>query len=84
MHDRARGDMRVIDDRERALALATGGGHFAAMSSEGPQFGTAAGAGSWTSDNLYPRELADVTGDGLADIVGFGISGTYVAPWHEL
>ena len=33
----------------------------------------------WSSDDLYPRELADVNGDGLADIVGFGIAGVTVA-----
>ena len=26
----------------------------------------------WSSQSLYPRQLADVDGDGLADIVGFG------------
>jgi hypothetical protein len=33
----------------------------------------------WSSQNEFPRELADVNGDGRADIVGFGIEGTYVA-----
>jgi hypothetical protein len=43
------------------------------------QFGASAAAGGWTSDNHYPRELADVNGDGNADIVSFGEAGTYVA-----
>lgn len=39
-------------------------------------FGQTAG---WSSDNLFHRELADVNGDGRADIVGFGIAGTLVS-----
>ena len=42
-------------------------------------FGTAASAGGWSSDDLLPREVADVNGDGRADIVGFGRDGVYVA-----
>ncbi|WP_245238793.1 FG-GAP repeat domain-containing protein [Methylobacterium platani] len=42
-------------------------------------FGTTASAGGWTSDNQYRRTMADVNGDGRADIVGFGVAGTYVA-----
>jgi chromate transport protein ChrA len=37
------------------------------------------GAGGWISQDKYPRMLADVNGDGLADIIGFGYRGTYVA-----
>ncbi|WP_298199282.1 FG-GAP-like repeat-containing protein [Novosphingobium sp.] len=39
-------------------------------------FGQASG---WSSDNLYHRELADVNGDGRADVIGFGQAGTLVA-----
>ncbi|NUT00148.1 MAG: hypothetical protein HOP96_04145 [Sphingomonas sp.] len=42
-------------------------------------FGFNAGAGGWTSDAIYPRQLADVNGDSRADIVAFGEGGTYVA-----
>ena len=41
-------------------------------------FGTA--AGGWTSQDLYPRLLGDVNGDGRADIVGFGSAGVYTSP----
>lgn len=58
------------------VALATGGGSFSAPSFKLADFGQASG---WTSDNAYPRELADVNGDGLADIIGFGETGTFVA-----
>jgi hypothetical protein len=36
-------------------------------------------SGGWTSDGLYHRVSADVNGDGMADIVGFGAAGTYVS-----
>ena len=41
-------------------------------------FGYDAPAGSWREDQ-HPRILADVNGDGKADIVGFGANGVYVA-----
>jgi FG-GAP-like repeat len=58
-------------------SLATAGGHFAAPTFELAAFGTM--AGGWSSDNTYPREVADVNGDGRADIVGFGADGVYVS-----
>ncbi len=58
------------------VSLATGGGSFAAPVFALSSFGT---AGGWTSENLYPREVADVNADGRADIVGFGGTGIYVA-----
>ncbi|MGE5272035.1 MAG: NF038122 family metalloprotease [Thiohalocapsa sp.] len=61
------------------VALATGGGKFATPKFTLPYFGTRAAAGSWTSQDQSPRELADVNGDGNADIVGFGADGVYVA-----
>jgi len=57
-------------------SLATGDGHFAAPTFELAQFGASAG---WSSDINYPRELADLNGDGMADIVGFGRTGVYVS-----
>jgi hypothetical protein len=59
------------------VSLATGGGHFAAPMMGLPAFG--ANAGGWSSDNTYPRELADVTADGKADIVGFSHAGVYLS-----
>ncbi|MEA2819808.1 MAG: serralysin [Bradyrhizobium sp.] len=59
------------------VALATGGGSFGTPSFKLAAF--APGAGGWNSDDRYPRELADVNGDGFADIVGFGQSGVYVS-----
>ena len=50
---------------------------FAQPTTELARFG--AGAGGWSSDNLFPRQLADVNGDKLADIVAFGFGGVQVA-----
>jgi FG-GAP-like repeat len=59
------------------IALAAGGGGFTSPVFALPAFG--AGAGGWTSNDAYPRVLADVNGDGKADIVGFGYGGVYVS-----
>ncbi|BAY26799.1 VCBS repeat-containing protein [Calothrix sp. NIES-2100] len=34
---------------------------------------------NWTSQNLTPRQLADINGDGRADIVGFGLDNVYIS-----
>ena len=57
------------------VSLATGNGHFATPTSEIANFGT--NAGGWVSQDLYPRTLGDVNGDGAADIIGFGQAGVY-------
>ncbi len=57
-------------------ALSNGDGTFAPPRVVLADFG--AGAGGWQVDK-HPRFLADVTGDGKADIVGFGDAGVYVA-----
>jgi predicted aconitase len=59
------------------VSLATGAGTFGPTSFALAGFAPAAGA--WSSADRYPRELADVNGDGMADIVGFGESGVYVS-----
>jgi beta-glucanase (GH16 family) len=63
------------------VSQAIGNGHFAAPTFELAAF--APGAGGWRSDDLYHRELADVNGDGMADIVGFGQAGVYVSQAHD-
>ncbi len=60
-----------------SVSLATGNGHFAAATNETGTFGVA--AGGWSSQDQYPRMLADVNGDGMADIVGFGAGGVQVS-----
>jgi hypothetical protein len=59
------------------VSLAAGSGNFAAPLLALSNFGTA--AGGWSSQDQYPRQLGDVDGDGLADIVGFGSGGGWVA-----
>ncbi len=60
-----------------SVALANAQGSFGAMTLAVQGF--AAGAGGWASDDRYPRHLADINGDGKADIVGFGESAVFVA-----
>jgi hypothetical protein len=60
------------------VALATGTG-FGPMARWTSSFGAGPAAGSWISQDTYPRLLADVNGDRKADIVGFGGTGVYVA-----
>ncbi|HET9629219.1 MAG TPA: FG-GAP-like repeat-containing protein [Novosphingobium sp.] len=58
------------------VSLGNGDGTFQPVKLGIANFGVNQG---WTSDNTYHRVLADVNGDGKADIVGFGIAGTWVA-----
>jgi hypothetical protein len=58
------------------VALSQGDGTFKAAQLVVKDFGYA--AGGWRTDR-HPRFLADLTGDGRADIVGFGEGGVYVA-----
>jgi hypothetical protein len=51
-------------------ALSNGDGTFSATNVA--MNGFYIGGGGWTSQNLYPRLLADIDGNGTADIVGFG------------
>ncbi|GAU86882.1 peroxidase family protein [Bosea sp. BIWAKO-01] len=59
------------------VSLANADGTFQPLSFALAQF--APSAGGWTSQSLYPRQVVDVNGDGLADIVGFGPAGVQVA-----
>ena len=58
------------------VALSEGDGTFGPVEFVVPGFGYE--AGGWRVDR-HPRFLADLTGNGRADIVGFGDAGVYVA-----
>jgi hypothetical protein len=58
------------------VALSNGDGTFGPTQGVIDNFGYS--AGGWRVD-MHPRFLADITGDGRADIVGFGGAGVYVA-----
>jgi hypothetical protein len=44
-----------------------------------PYYGSGDASGSWSSQNTYPRLLADINNDGKADIVGFADTGVYTS-----
>jgi len=58
------------------VALGYGDGTFQATRFAANNFGVAQG---WSSDTSFHRSVADVNGDGKADLIGFGAAGTYVA-----
>jgi hypothetical protein len=59
------------------VSLAAPGGSFGSASLKLNNFGFV--GGGWVSEDKYPRHVADVNGDGLADVVGFGHSGVWVS-----
>ena len=65
------------------VALASGGGAFAPITLALDAFGASPNHGGWSSNDEYPRVLADVNGDGAADIIGFGQDGVYLAQASE-
>ena len=62
------------------VSLATGNGSFAAPTLGSNTSFWGAQTGGWSSNDLYPRELANITtGDTKADIVGFAQSGVWTS-----
>ena len=74
-----RADIVGFGETATYVALGNADGTFSAAFTAVANFGAGAAGGGWGSQNTYQRALADVNGDGRADIVGFGFSGTYVA-----
>jgi hypothetical protein len=62
-----------------STALGQADGSFASPVFNLGSFGSDVAGGGWTSENTYSRFAADVTGDHLADIVGFGAAGVFVS-----
>lgn len=58
------------------VSLNTGAGFAPALNWLSAQYGIAQG---WTDNNVTPRQLVDINGDGLPDIVGFGPNGVMVS-----
>ena len=61
------------------VSLGAADGSFAAPTLATNAFGAGAEAGGWFSDELFPRLVGDVNGDGKVDIVGFGSEGVFIA-----
>lgn len=60
------------------VSLARGNGTFS-TAQVGFSDGLTVNNGGWSSQDIYPRQLADVNGDGLADIVAFGLDNVFVS-----
>lgn len=58
------------------VSLARADGTFASPTLALADYNAARG---WSSNNLYPRAIGDVNGDGRDDVIGFGSAGTYVS-----
>jgi Ca2+-binding RTX toxin-like protein len=71
-------DIVAFSDDEVYVSLSIGSS-FAAKTRHVLSSGFGTSSGGWVSQDQYPRQLADVNGDGRADIVGFHTDGTYVA-----
>ena len=85
LYPRALGDVNG-DGRPDIVGFGAAGAYTALGQANGTFTGPILGrdgfglaAGDWASQNLYPRVLGDVNGDGRADIVGFGAAGAYTA-----
>ncbi|NEO84420.1 MAG: hypothetical protein F6J87_09225 [Spirulina sp. SIO3F2] len=74
------GDADIVGFAENdvVIALSNGNGTFQSLQATGLNAFTPQD-GDWTSFDRLPRQLADVNGDGKADIVGFGESETSIA-----
>ncbi|MEM7062598.1 MAG: DUF4751 family protein [Cyanobacteria bacterium P01_B01_bin.77] len=78
-----RADIVVFDYLDTKVALGQEDGTFGAPMVASPHFGAKDGSSEWTSFDKYPRQVADINGDGRADIVAFGHFGTSVAFGQE-
>ncbi|MEC8180340.1 MAG: hypothetical protein VX072_11775, partial [Pseudomonadota bacterium] len=59
-------------------------GTFGAWEQALEAFGSSDSAGGWSSNDRFPRIVADVDGDGHADLIGFGADGTFVSLSNDI
>ena len=74
-----RADVIGFGDKGVYIALSKGDGTFAPVTKVADCFGYH--AGDWRVGR-HPRLLADLTGDGRADIIGFGDEGVIACVWE--
>ena len=72
-------DIVGFGGRATYISFGNGDGTFGAPTADIQSFGYENSAGGWTSDDKFPRLLADVNGDGMAEIVGFAYNGAFVS-----
>ncbi|NEO85778.1 MAG: hypothetical protein F6J87_16230 [Spirulina sp. SIO3F2] len=72
-----RADLVGFGLREVAVALGQADGTFGTAQTAHSSFNVR--GGGWSSFEQYPRQVADVNGDGRADIIGFGVREVAVA-----
>ncbi|MBE9069056.1 DUF4751 family protein [Leptolyngbya cf. ectocarpi LEGE 11479] len=78
-----RADIVAFGHYGTMVVLGQQDGTFSSPIGASPHFGVQDGSSTWSSFDRYPRQLADVNGDGRADIVAFGHVGTSVAFGQE-
>ncbi|WP_052754523.1 BPSL0067 family protein [Calothrix sp. 336/3] len=72
-----RADIVGFGENQVFVSLSIGNGTFHAAIASSPGF--TKNRGGWTNNNDFPRMMADVNGDGRADIVGFSNSQVFVS-----
>jgi len=72
-------DIVGFSDVGVVVALNNGNGGFNPAQDKLSAFGRGSGAGGWVDNNLHPRQLVDINGDSLPDVVGFSDAGVVVA-----
>ena len=79
MNGDGRADIVGFGEAGVYVALADSQGGFGQAFLAYNSFGFGDAAGGWADSATYPRAIADVNGDGRADLIGFGSAGVFVA-----
>ena len=78
------GDIVGFGSAGAFVALGKSDGTFGAREQALEAFGADDSAGGWSSNDRFPRIVADVDGDGHADLIGFGADGTFVSLSNDI